>query len=435
MHRRRPGGGNTVALTSAADQADRTAAAWLDRAYGGLVTLAGDQPVLETERSWLVACAYADDRAEPLLATTLAVPKDGGEPFPVANAAPLDESLNVPDGWQWRVNARGCLVATDAAVDNQPASALPWRPADEAPGWWDRLLGRHFPGAEVSACTTWAEVTSAIVDGGPGTRGAVWLRRHVAGAELTGHLLYACHAEGAAVVIDGQTGTPAHLDDNEVGGLVLARFHRDPPEAAAVLPHLAAAPDLTAAVAKATAWLAAVHGDAVVLVDPAEEDETARGWLFACTTRRYLVTSDWRDLLLDAALVVPKEAGQAPFGLPNSDPWPWLRAWDAGEQGLPEPPDPGPPDWFQPTVQSLGVVRKSTTHTHWGEALATLATLPTGARALVWLRRKDGRGRETVGNLLVAVKDGEEVRLVDSQAQTWSPHEPNPLAVHVVVVG
>lgn len=409
------------------DEPGRLAAGWLDRTYGGLVTAASDQPLLETERNWLVACAYVDDPG-PLLAVTLAVPKDGAEPFPVANADPLAD--DPADGWEWRANARGCLVATDAAVDDRPASALPWRPTDEAPGWWDRLLTRHFPTAEVATCATWTDVTSAIVDGGPGTRGVVWLRRRVAEAELTGHLLYACHADGKAVVIDGQRGEPAWLDDGEVGQLVLARFHR-PDHAGPVMPSLAAAPDLAAAVGKATSWLEGTHGSAVTLVDPAAADETALGWLFACATKRFLVTGDWRDQLLDAALVVPKAAGAEPFGLPNDDPWNWLRAWDAGQDGLPEPPEPGAAAWFEPTAKQLGTVRSTSTHRHWGDALMELAELPNGAKALVWLRRRDGRGRETVGNLLVAVKDGDDVRLVDSR--TPEPTiEPDPLAVHVI---
>jgi hypothetical protein len=412
------------------DEPWRPAVDWLDRTYGGLVTVASDQPVLETERTWLVGAAYADQPGT-LLAATVAVPKDGSEPFPAANGDPLAHDL--ADGYRWRANARGCLVATDAAVGSRPASALPWHPSDESPGWWDRLLAGHFPGAEVAGCANWDEVASAIVAGGQGTRGAVWLRRNVAGAEVTGHLLYASHVDGQAVVIDGQRGLPALLDDDEVGSLVLARFHREDPDDA-VMPSLASAPDLAAAVDKATSWLDGVYGGAVALVDPAAADETERGWLFACTTKRYLVTGDWRDQLLDAALVVPKTAGTEPFGLPNNDPWTWLRAWDAGETGLQEPPEPGDAVWFEPAARQLGTVRGTSTHQQWGDALLELAGLPNGAKALVWLRRRDARLRETVGNLLVALKDGGEVLLVDSR--TPEPAiEPDPLAVHVIRFG
>lgn len=412
------------------DEPYRPAAGWLDRTYGGLVTVAGDQPVLETERSWLVGCAYADATGS-LLAATIVVPKDGSEPFPAANTDPF--AHDVADGYRWRVNARGCLVASDAAIDNRPASALPWHPLDESPGWWDRLLTNHFPGAEVATCATWDDVASAIAAGGPGARGAVWLRRTVAEAEITGHLLYACHVDGKALVVDGQRGIPAVLDDVEVGQLVLARFSRDAPDGA-VMPSLAAAPDLAAAVAKATSWLDGVYAGAVTLVDPAEADETPRGWLFACTTKRYLVTGDWRDQLLDAAVVVPKAVGEEPFGLPNDDPWTWLRAWDAGETDLPEPPSPGYAGWLEPAARKLGTVRGTSTHQQWGAALMALADLPNAAKALVWLRRKDSRKRETVGNLLVALKDGDEVRLVDPR--TPEPVlEPDPLAVHVIRFG
>lgn len=399
---------------------------WLWRTYGGLVTVASGTPFLETDRTWLVPCAYTDSD-DTLLATTLAVPKDGAEPFPVANADPLADSQNSADGSEWRVNARGCLVATDAALDNRPAAALPWRPADEAPGWWDRLRTRHFPDAEVATCASWAEVASAI---GPGERGVIWLRRRMFDTEITGHLLYAYHAGDDVVFVDGQRGTPATLDDSEVGGLVLARFHRAVPSVAPLMPTLAPAPDLGAAVAKANGWLAGAYGDAVALVDPSAADETARGWLFACATKRFQVTGDWRDQLLDAALVVPKEAGAEPFGLPNDDPWTWLRAWDAGQDELPEPPEPGDAAWFG----QLGPVRGARTHRHWGDALADLADLPVGAKALVWLRRRDSRGRETVGNLLVAVKEGSEVRLVDARAPEPTI-EPDPLALHVISLG
>jgi hypothetical protein len=198
------------------------------------------------------------------------------------------------------------------------------------------------------------------------------------------------------------------------------------------MPSLAAAPDLVTAVDKATSWLEGTYDSAVTLVDPAAADETARGWLFACATKRFLVTGDWRDQLLDAALVVPKAAGAEPFGLPNDDPWNWLRAWDAGEDGLPETPEPGAAAWFESTAKQLGTVRSTSTHRHWGDALMALAELRNGAKALVWLRRRDGRGRETVGNLLVALKDGDDVRLVDSRTSEWGQHEPDPLAVHVI---
>ncbi|MGW5644801.1 YrhB domain-containing protein [Saccharopolyspora sp. NPDC003752] len=426
------------------DDLSRRAADWLDRTYGDLVTLTDDQPLVDGERTQLFGCDYAGGSAEPLLAATIAVPKDGGQPFPVANADPLDEELNAAAGfsdqqpWRWRVNARSCLVATDAAVDRRPASALPWEPLDEAPGWWDRMLSAHFPTAEVSTCSTWADVTSMLLEGGPGTRSAVWLRRQHSGVEITGHLLYAFNDDGKAIFLDGQRGSLARLDDDEIGQLVVARFHRPAVDGVEVLraPWENAAPDLQAALEKANSWLDHTYQEPVVVVHPDEADETERGWLFACTTRRFQESGDWRDQMLDAALVVPKEAGEAPFGLPNNDPWSYLMGWDARQDGLSAPPGPAAAAWFEPTMRELGPPLSATIHQGWGEVLTEIASAPTGAKALVWIRRTDFRGRESVGNLLVAVNEGGEVRLIDSLAENGQPSfDQDPLALHVIRYG
>lgn len=418
------------------------AAKWLDHTYGGLVTLTDDQPLLDGERTRLFGCDYAGGSSEPLLAATIAVPKDGGEPFPVANADPLDEELNAtppgasdPQPWRWRVNARGCLVSTDAAVDHRPVSALPWAPLDEAPGWWGRMLTAHFPGAEVFTCSTWADVSSMLLEGGPGTRSAVWLRRQLGGAELTGHLLYAFHDEQRAVFLDGQRGSLARLNDDEVGQLVVARFHRPivSDAHAIAVPWQAAAPDPRSAQDKAASWLERSYPDPVVLVDPSADDETPRGWLFALTTPRFQETGDWRDQMLDAALVVPKDAGAEPFLLPNNDPWTYLTDWNAGADELPGTPTPGDTTWYQPTMSQLGEPLSVAEHRDWGGALTEIGNAPHDARALVWVRRKDFRGRETVGNLLVGVNEDGGVRLVDSLADDGLPaFDQEPLAVHVV---
>lgn len=426
----------------------RRAANWLDHLYGGLVALTDAEPFAEGEQSWLFGCRWADDAshaAEPMLAATIAVPKSGLDPFPVANADPLDEELNLngsgqpgAEPWRWRVNARNCLVAMDAVVDHHPASALPWRPTDEAPGWWDRLLAVHFPGAEVGTCATWDEVCSAIAAGGPGTRGAVWLRRQFHGVELTGHLLYAQYHDGAPVVLDGQRGMPAVLDDEEVGQLVLARFNRHEAGSGPVViaPWQRSAPDLPAAIDKANQWLESTYAGSVVLVDPDDADETGRGWLFAATTRRFQQTGDWRDQMLDAALVVPKAAGAAPFGLPNPDPWAWLDQWDEGDPELPAPPDAGPAAWFVPTMRELGPVMSASEHRNWAAALEEIIGFPPNSRALVWVRRQDGRGRETVGNLLLAANDPGGVRLADSMAEGGRPIlDDQPLRLHVIRYG
>jgi hypothetical protein len=421
------------------DESVRLAAAWLDRTYGGRVELADPGPVAEQSRSWLFTCRYTGQAAaEPMLAVTLAVPKAGGDPYPVANADPLDEDLNAADGtdsWLRRVNARNCLVATHAALRGQPASALPWRPADEAPGWWDRLVATTFPGAEVATCASWAEVSSAITAGGPGTHAAVWLRRQRNGVPVTGHLLYGQFRDGGAVLLDGQRGSLARCDDAEVAQLVVARFQL--PEVdlsqAPVAPWLQAAPHFAAAVAKADEWLAHMYDGEAVLVDPDPADETRRGWLFACTTKRFVDTGDWREQMLDAALVVPKAAGDAPFGLPNPDPWTWMARWDDGDADLPNPPAAGPAAWFGPTMEQIGSVVSANEHEDWAQAMEEIVNFPDNARALVWVRRQDYRGRETVGNLLVVASEQDNVRFVDGMAENGTAtFEADAAGVHVI---
>ncbi|WP_231849793.1 YrhB domain-containing protein [Saccharopolyspora erythraea] len=425
--------------TTMVDEVGRRAAEWLDRTYAGLVRLADDEPVVAGERTWLFGCEYADAVDEPMLASAIVVPMDGAEPFPPANSDPLDEPYNMSRPldlgrrpWAWRANARNCLVATDAGLDQRPATALPWQPRDEAPGWWPRLLAEYFPDAEVAVCTSWSEVADAILDAGPDTRGAVWLRRRLHGVELTGHLVNVLNDEGQAVFLDGQRGSLAKLEE-DVSGLVLARFHRPAPMETIAVPWQAGAADLASALAKARSWLDQAYSDDVVLVAPGPADETRRGWLFACTTARFLGSGHWQDQMLDAALVVPKAAGEEPFGLPNSDPWDYLAKWDAGESGLAAPPAPGAAAWFGPMAQQLGRVVSTNVHQHWGEVLSELATLSQDARAVVWVRRRDARGRETLGNLLMADAASDGVRLVDAMAEDGNPTlDQEVLNLHVI---
>ena len=411
------------------------AADWLGQVYGGMVTLADPLPFAEGERNWLFECRWAgqvSESAVPMLASTIAVPKSGLDPFPVGNSDPLDEESS--DAWPWAVNARNCLIATDAAVDGRPVATLPWRPEDERPDWWSRLLATHFPDAEVSVCASWDEVCAAIVAGGPGTRGVVWLQRTYHGVDLTGHLLYAHHRDGAAVVLDGQRGGLATLDDDEVGQLILARFNRPDvqPGPAVIAPWQRSAPDLAAAIDKANHWLADAYQGASVLVEPGEADETARGWVFACTTTEFQRTQDWHDQMLDAALVVPKAAGEGPFGLPNPDPWGWLARWDEGDEELPPPPEAGFAEWFEPTMSELGPVLSAGQHEDWTAAMTEIAEFPEGSRALVWVRRRDARGRETVGNLILASTEPGGVRLIDAMQADGNPIiDENPLGLHV----
>ncbi|WP_246869040.1 toxin glutamine deamidase domain-containing protein [Saccharopolyspora sp. ASAGF58] len=148
------------------------------------------------------------------------------------------------------------MIATDAAVNCRLASALPWDPAGETPGWWDRMLATYFPDAEVVTCATWADASSTIVDGGVGTRAVVWLRRQFGGRELAGHLLYADYVDDAVVFLDGLRGTVAEQNDAEVAELVVARFRRRQGDSVGgLLPWEVAVDEFAGAVEKVEAWL------------------------------------------------------------------------------------------------------------------------------------------------------------------------------------
>ncbi|MBQ0926265.1 YrhB domain-containing protein [Saccharopolyspora endophytica] len=420
----------------------RSAADWLEQVYGGRVGVLDPAPLAEGRDSWLVRCGHRDAAAQPMLASTVAVPKNGRAPFPVANAAPVDEALNLepseqPDlpgqeSWRWRINVRNCVVAVDAVLRGAEASALQWEPDDEQPDWWSRLLAAHFPDATTSAHATWGDALGAITAAGAGARAVIWLRRRFRGVEVTGHLLYAVPTDGGLVVLDPQRGMPADLRDEEVYELVVATFHREniPP---ADVPWRAQADDLDSAVAKAMAWLDATYGGEVTLVAPDAEDELRRGWLFACTTETFQRTGDWRDQMLDAALVVPKSADEDPFGLPNADPWRFLQQWDVHQENLPEPPNAGAAAWFEPTMRELGQVRSTSRHADWPGVMSEVAALPPDTAAVVWLRRSDRRGRETVGNLLLAISEGTGVRIADPRNPAARPQlEDSPFGLLLI---
>jgi hypothetical protein len=408
------------------------ARSWLDTTYGGLVVLADPEPIKVTNRARLFGCRYAESD-EPMLAATICVPSDGGTPFPASNSAPLDDDVNfarvpgVEEPWRWRANALSCVIAMKSVAAGRSASASAWQPVDEAPGWWDRLLAEHFPAAELAICLAWTEVAEVIVDGGAGTHGVVWLRRQVDGREVTGHLLYTTYDEESdgVVLFDPQRGTLVSPNGDEVEEIVLAHFHHDPvpAEELPVAPWQASAGDFVDAVAKATSWLDFAFDGNATLVAPGPEDERERGWLFACTTKRFLETGDWRDQMLDAAVVVPKAAGESPFGLPNRDPWVWLAAWDRGETDLPAPPEPGHASWFGVMVEEIPGLRTGDREPqrHWAGVLREINGMPTGAMALVWVRRRDDRQRETVGHLMWAVNRDDRVELFDPTADADAP--------------
>jgi hypothetical protein len=273
------------------------------------------------------------------------------------------------------------------------------------------MTRRYFPEFQRIEAGDWDDVVKAVTEPGPDTRGVVWVRREIGGHEATGNLLYAHNNKGQVVLLDGLTSSLARLDTAMVRELVLVRAL---PTAFAPRrqPWERAAPDFASAVDKAQRWLADAYRGEAVLDSPTERDETERGWVFSCNTVRYLRDRHWQDAMLDATVVVPKDES-APFGLPNSDPWAWLARWDAGATDLPAPPAPGRAAWFQPTFAELGQVLSVSEHGDWQSALDAASALPVGARALIWVRRTDGRGREAVGLLVNAVRLQDGVMVVD----------------------
>ncbi|WP_327288419.1 YrhB domain-containing protein [Streptomyces sp. NBC_01198] len=397
-------------------------------------------PVAETPQTWVFtvaprAVAGASRAAAPLLTSLVCVPKNGMPPFHPATDDPWgdladferDPKPRIPSEQARRTNARGAVLAAHAMVGGAPASALPWQSVHEGPTWWDDFLLRYFPTAEVGPCPDWDTVIAAVEETGPGTAGVVWVRRELHGAEATGHLLYAHNKDGQVALLDPQARRLARLETENVREIVLARI---PPAAepaapvqagaaggSATVPAGREAADLASAVRAAEAWLEKVHGGEVVLVDPSPADESSRGWLFACNTRAFLADGSPQHAMLDAALVVPKD-GSVPFGLPNSDPWTWFDRWDQGAQpgvdGFPLPPEPGPAAWFAPTMGPLGAVLSVTHFTDWQTLLAGVMEMPVGSRSVVWLRRNDRRGRESVGLLCVAAQTETGLALIDT---------------------
>ncbi|GGT30492.1 MULTISPECIES: YrhB domain-containing protein [Streptomyces] len=397
---------------------------WLDATYRGLVELARAEPVAEDAGTWLFACRTIDQPGyprTPMLAASLVVPKDGGEPFHPASDDPWGDTAAytrepAPRDRQTqarRLNARGAVVSVASAIVGAPSSPLSWQPVHEAPGWWNLLLRRYFPGAEQLRCATWHEVIGRASETGPGTQGVVWVRRTIGGVEASGHLLYVHNHDGDVVFLDGMTGGLARLDTVTVQELVFARVQ--PAQASMAAGGAATFED---ALRKAEEWLQRTYDEPVELVAPAPDDETARGWLFACETTAALHSGDWRRTMLDAGLVVPKD-GREPFLLPNSDPWGYLAAWDRGEETEPTPL-PGQAEWFGPTMARLGRVLDVSEFPTVTAATAALAALPPGGRSLLWVRRVDRRGRGSTGLLLTGFRTREGLLgIVDASAEEF----------------
>ncbi|WP_406726022.1 YrhB domain-containing protein [Streptomyces sp. GD-15H] len=424
---------------------EQQATAWLNATYGGLVQLATPYPVHETPGAWLMACRalpQAGYPETPMLAASVVVPKNGGSPFHPAPSTPLadlepappEETVRRVENQSRRINARGCVVSLHSAINGAPSVPLPWRPSDEAPGWWDRLVRRYFPECTRVDVSGWDDVVRSVTETGPDTRGLVWVRREVSGQEATGNLLYAHNNKGQVVLLDALTSSLARLDPSLVHELVLMRALPG-----AFTPRRAPweqpAPDFTSAVDKARRWLQDAYHGQVELHAPTAQDETTRGWVFSCNTTHFLRDGQWRDAMLDATVVVPKDES-APFGLPNTDPWTWLARWDAGTTpgtaDLPKPPPPARAAWFEPTLAELGPVLSVSEHRDWASAMEAASALPVAARALIWARRTNGRGREAVGRLVNALRLETGVMVVDGS--TGEPVSFDPTGVQLLHV-
>ncbi|ALV38533.1 hypothetical protein AS200_13535 [Streptomyces sp. CdTB01] len=59
--------------------------------------------------------------------------------------------------------------------------------------------------------------------------------------------------------------------------------------------------------------------------------------------------------------------------------------------------------------------------------MAELATSPEGTRAVVWIRREDRRGRESVGLLVVAAHTPQGLVLIDAARD--APAQPDSTGV------
>ncbi|NBM20496.1 hypothetical protein GUY61_34170 [Streptomyces sp. GC420] len=180
-----------------------------------------------------------------MLAASLVVPKDGGVSFhpaagdPWGDVAAYTRSPAPRDAatQSRRLNSRSCVVSVAAAMTGAQATALPWQPAHEAPGWWELLLRRYFPGAEQLRCAGWDQMIARVRETGPGTGGVVWVRRCVGGVEARGHLLYAHNKDGQVAFLDSMTGGLARLDTAGVRELVFARLRpQTPAEASGAVP-------------------------------------------------------------------------------------------------------------------------------------------------------------------------------------------------------
>jgi hypothetical protein len=426
-----------------AEMADR----WLDRLYRGKVALTSRQPVRETAATDVFACSYST--AAPLVATeamltgAVAVPLNGPDPYHLATDDPwadlaateADPRLIAPAQRVRRTNARGAVVATHAAVNRSRATALAWKPSDEAQGWWPRLL-QWFPPTESATASNWDEIIVEARRRGPDTRGVVWIRRAWRALEITGHLIYLHNDCGNVVFLDGQRGGLARLETDGVRELRVALFFQPRPDpSSAVWPAEAPAESYHAAVAKAQSWLRQSYDERVDLVRPSPQDEGRQGWVFPCNTHRFLDTGDWQYAMVDAAIAVPRSVGE-PMLVPNTAPLEWIAQWKDGStpgRDIAAPSQPADAAWLSPTLKNLGgTALQEVECKDFPAVLRTLEELPPGSRALVWVRRHDQRGREITGELLVGMRTSSGIIVTDPKTNT--PAVPGLDATQIQII-
>lgn len=417
---------------------------WLDEVYGGAMVLTSDEPWHDDGSVALFGCRFAEQNGVPVadepLTCTVAVPRNWSTPFHPAPDDPMADLADPTadrDRQPWRLNARGAVLVAHAQIDGARARPVPWQPAHESPGWWDRFLDTWFPGAQRAEVLTWSELIEQARARGRGTRAVIWVRRGKDGAELTGALRYLHHTARDVTVLDGRGVTGLDLGAlvaEEVRDLRVGWLADLAPGFGGAAPWEAAVADLPAAATKAQSWLQHVYGPDVALVAPGPQDELARGWVFPCNTRRFLTTGDWQFGMLAATVVVPRDE-TPPFLLHYTDPSGWLARWDnnAPMSDLPAPPRPTEAEWLTNTVERVqGEILSVVEGRSWDDAMVALGTLPDGGQALVWFRRFDRRGRDTVGLVLVASRAGDQLTVADPATGAAAEPVADVGLVHVI---
>lgn len=424
-----------------------TAEHWLNEIYRGHVVLASPKPVHQTDTTAVYACSYppglGSSSKDSVLTGAVAVPHGGSDPYHLATDDPWgdlaatesDPTLAAPARRVRRTNARGAVVVTHAGVNRARATARPWKPSDELAGWWSRLL-RWFPSADTAVVGTWDEVIVEARRRGPDTRGVIWIRRIHGGAEITGHLIYLHNDGGNVVFLDGQRGSLARLETEGIHQLRAALFFEPRPDAAnAVWPAEDGVGDYASAVAKAESWLRQTYDDEVTLVRPSPDDEGIQGWVFPCNTRSFLETGDWRSAMIDAAIAVPRSAGE-PVLVPNTAPAEWIAKWKDGAaagRDIAPPPEPAEALWLPGALAAIGSsMLEHVECADFPTALRVLDDLPLESRALVWLRRHDQMGREISGELLVGLHAPAGVTVIDPRSGTPALPRLDADQIHVI---